>query len=160
MSLAQSVKEKFPNLVKDAYNKTGDEVVVIKKESVTDILRSLKEDAAFGFNMLMDLFGVDYLFWEEKENRFEVLYNLFSSSTHRRLIVKAEVPETDATMDSVTKLWPAADWYEREVWDMFGIQFKGHPNLKRILMYESFQGHALRKDYPYNKRQPLIGPLN
>ena len=160
MSLAQNVKEKFPNLVKDATNKNGDEIIVIKKESVTDILSSLKNDSAFGFNMLMDLACVDYLFWEEKENRFEVIYNLFSLTTHQRLIVKAEIHESDATIDSVTKLWPAADWYEREVWDMFGIQFKGHPNLKRILMYESFQGHALRKDYAYNKRQPLIGPLN
>ena len=70
------------------------------------------------------------------------------------------VPEKDTVVDSVTPIWPAANWYEREVWDMFGVSFGGHPNLKRILMYEEFKGHALRKDYPYNKRQPLIGPMN
>ncbi|MBI3314632.1 MAG: NADH-quinone oxidoreductase subunit C, partial [Candidatus Omnitrophica bacterium] len=75
-----------------------------------------------------------------------------------RLRLKVPVDEKDPEVDTLTGLWPGADWYEREVWDMFGIQFKGHPNLKRILMYEEFQGHALRKDYPFNKRQPLIGP--
>ena len=63
-------------------------------------------------------------------------------------------------VDSVADLWPAADWFEREVWDLFGIRFTGHPNLKRIMMYEPFEGHPLRKDYAVNKRQPLIGPVN
>ena len=68
--------------------------------------------------------------------------------------------EADAEVESVTSIWAAADWLEREVWDMFGIRFRGHPNLKRILMYEEFVGHPLRKDYPLNKRQPLVGPIN
>ena len=63
-------------------------------------------------------------------------------------------------MDSLTSLWAGADWLEREVWDMFGIRFQGHSDLKRILMYDEFEGHPLRKDYPVNKRQPLIGPVN
>ena len=68
--------------------------------------------------------------------------------------------EDDPEVDSVTSLWAGADWLEREVWDMFGIRFRGHPNLKRILMYDEFVGHPLRKDYPVNRRQPLIGPVN
>ena len=88
------------------------------------------------------------------------MYNLFCLKTNERLIMKAAVPEDDAKVDSVSPVWVAADWYEREVWDMFGIRFNGHPNLKRILMYEDFKGHALRKDYPYNFRQPLVGPKN
>ena len=68
--------------------------------------------------------------------------------------------EDDAKVDSITSLWGGANWLEREVWDMFGVEFEGHPDLKRILMYEEFEGHPLRKDYPVKKRQPLIGPVN
>lgn len=74
--------------------------------------------------------------------------------------VKVRIDGKDAVVPSATKLWAVANWFEREVWDMFGIRFDGHPDLKRILMYEEFAGHPLRKDYPYNKRQPLIGPKN
>jgi NADH-quinone oxidoreductase subunit C len=92
--------------------------------------------------------------------RFEVVYHLYSHTHTRRLRVKVPVGAADAVVDSVTGLWKAADWFEREVWDMFGIRFEGHPTLKRILMYEPFDGHPLRKDYPVRKRQPLIGPVN
>ncbi len=94
------------------------------------------------------------------EARFAVAYH-FYSTTHKhglRLVVPLE--EADAELDSLTSLWAGANWLEREVWDMFGIRFQGHPDLKRILMYEEFEGHPLRKDYPVNKRQPLIGPQN
>jgi NADH-quinone oxidoreductase subunit C len=74
--------------------------------------------------------------------------------------VEVPVDEDDPEVDSLTSLWAGADWLEREVWDMFGIRFRGHPNLKRILMYDEFVGHPLRKDYAVNKRQPLIGPVN
>jgi NADH-quinone oxidoreductase subunit C len=85
---------------------------------------------------------------------------LFSLPLKHRLRLQVPVEEADAEVESVTSIWAAADWFEREVWDMFGIRFRGHPNLKRILMYEEFVGHPLRKDYPVNKRQPLIGPIN
>ena len=160
MNLAERVKAKFPNLVQETLDQHGDQVIVIKKEAIKDLAASLKNDPEFQLDVLMDLSTVDYLHWEEKACRFEILYNLFSLTKNHRLFIKARVPETDLTIDSVTSLWPSANWYEREVWDMFGIQFKGHPNLKRILMYEGFEGHPLRKDYPYNKRQPLIGPVN
>ena len=159
-NLAQQLKSRFPNLVLEAFENHGDRGVLIKKEGVKNIATALKNDPAFGFNMLMDLTAVDYLHWEEKEFRFEVIYNLFSLPRNERLFIKALVKETEPEIDSVASVWPAANWYEREVWDMFGIHFKGHPNLKRILMYEEFSGHPLRKDYPYNKRQPLIGPVN
>ena len=135
-------------------------MIVIKKEGIKNIASTLKNDPEFRFNMLMDLSAVDYLHWEEKADRFEVIYNFYSISKNQRLFIKALVKESEPEVDSVASVWPSANWYEREVWDMFGIRFKGHPNLKRILMYEEFKGHALRKDYPYNKRQPLIGPVN
>ena len=92
--------------------------------------------------------------------RFEVVYHFFSLPLKARIRVKVPVEESRPELESLTSLWASADWFEREIWDMFGIRFRGHTNLKRILMYEEFQGHPLRKDYPVNKRQPLIGPVN
>jgi NADH-quinone oxidoreductase subunit C len=95
--------------------------------------------------------------------RFVVVYHFFSLPLKHRLRLEVPVEEVDGAdpeVDSVTSLWAGADWLEREVWDMFGIRFRGHPDLKRILMYEEFVGHPLRKDYAVNKRQPLIGPMN
>jgi NADH-quinone oxidoreductase subunit C len=92
--------------------------------------------------------------------RFEVVYHFFSLALGRRLRIKVPVEETDPEVDSLTALWGSADWFEREIWDMVGIRFRGHPNLKRLLMYPEFSGHPLRKDYPVSKRQPLIGPVN
>lgn len=92
--------------------------------------------------------------------RFEVVYHFYSLAKNHRLRVKVPLEEKSPEIDSVVPLWASADWFEREIWDMYGVVFKGHPNLKRILMYEEFTGHPLRKDYPVNKRQPLIGPIN
>ncbi len=157
---AQKIRSQYPNIVTEAFTDKGDEVIRIKKEGVKDLLGKLKNDPEHSFNLLVDLFAVDYLHWEEKGIRFEITYNLFSLARNQRIFVKAQVSELEPEIDSVTSLWPAADWFERETWDMMGIVFKGHPNLKRLLMYESFQGHPLRKDYPYNRRQPIIGPAN
>lgn len=92
--------------------------------------------------------------------RFDVVYHLHSLTHNHRIRLKVPLAAQDAVAPSLTGLWPSADWFEREVWDMFGIRFTGHPNLKRILMYEPFEGHPLRKDYPVYKRQPIIGPIN
>ena len=92
--------------------------------------------------------------------RFEVVYHFFSLPVKSRSRVKVPVEESDPALESLTPLWASANWFEREVWDMYGIRFRGHPHLKRILMYQEFVGHPLRKDYPVNKRQPLIGPVN
>ena len=93
-------------------------------------------------------------------HRFEVVYHFYSSQHNHRVRIKVPLSAEDATVDSLTELWQAANWFEREVWDMFGVRFAGHPDLKRILMYKEFIGHPLRKDYPVNKRQPLVGPVN
>ena len=96
----------------------------------------------------------------DDEYRFEVVYHFYSSRHNHQLRLKVPVASSEPAVDSLTGLWRSADWFEREVWDMFGIVFRGHPNLKRILLYEEFTGHPLRKDYPIRKRQPLIGPVN
>jgi len=98
--------------------------------------------------------------WGEPSPRFEVVYHLYSLAHRHRLRLKVPIEASDPCAHSVTSIWTGANWFEREAWDMFGIIFTGHPHLKRILMYEEFQGHPLRKDYPVNKRQPLIGPVN
>jgi NADH-quinone oxidoreductase subunit C len=138
--------------------------VVIRPWALLSLAKFLKETPELDFNVLMDATAVDYLFFAggriKKEFRFEVVYHFYSLKKNHRIRIKVPVDEKNAEIDSLTGLWASADWYEREVWDMFGIKFKGHPNLKRILMYEEFQGHALRKDYPFDKRQPLIGPQN
>ena len=92
--------------------------------------------------------------------RFEVVYHFYSLGRNHRLRVKVPLAAADPVIDSLTSLWASANWFEREVWDMFGVRFTGHPDLRRLLMYEEFQGHPLRKDYPHRKRQPLVGPVN
>ena len=107
---------------------------------------------------MMDITAVDYL--ERKPVRFEVVYHLYSLQFNHRIRVKVPVAEEDCKVDSVVTLYKTANWYEREIWDLYGVKFNGHPNMTRILLYEGFKGHPLRKDYPINKRQPLIGPMN
>jgi NADH-quinone oxidoreductase subunit C len=160
MTLVEQIKTKFPVAVVEIVDQQGDWLIYVKRELAQKLMPALKSEPEFQLDMLMDLFAIDFLHWEEKALRFEVVYQLYSTVRHHRLFVKIAVDEKDPWVDSVVSVWPAANWYEREVWDMFGVVFKGHPNLKRILMYEEFKGHALRKDYPYNRRQPLVGPLN
>jgi NADH-quinone oxidoreductase subunit C len=130
-----------------------DVVVVVAREAVAAALVTLRDHAELRFEMLSDLTAVDYL---GRAPRFEVVYQLYSLTHNHRLRVKVPVPEDDAVVPSATALWKAANWAEREVWDMFGIRFAGHPDLRRILMYPEFDGHPLRKDYPVDRRQPLV----
>ena len=95
-----------------------------------------------------------------EEYRFDLVYHFYSSHFNRRVRLKVPLALADPAVPSLTPLWPGANWFEREVWDMFGITFAGHPNLRRLLLYEEFKGHPLRKDYPVRKRQPLIGPVD
>ncbi len=116
-----------------------------------DLLRTLKDEC--GFAMLAELGGTDYLGYPGRtRGRFEVHYVLRNLETNERLVVKVGVDEPDPTLPSVVDLWPGADWMEREVYDMFGITFAGHPDLRRILMPEEFTAFPLRKDYPLRGR--------
>ena len=164
MTPLQRVQEQFRQDVLEAHAFRGDETAVVRPAVLLEAAKFLKENPHLDFNVLMDLTAVDYLFFAggrtQKRSRFEVVYHFYSLQHKHRIRIKVPVDEKDPEVDTLSDLWPSANWYEREVWDMYGITFKGHPNLKRILMYEEFQGHALRKDYPFNKRQPLIGPQN
>jgi NADH/F420H2 dehydrogenase subunit C len=150
----KALQEKFGDRIYEAYAYRGDDIVLVDKHSIVDVCRFLRDDPNFKFEMLVDLAGVDYL---GREPRFEVVYHLHSFKSNQHLRVKAGVDERDPQIQTLSHLWRIADWYEREVWDMYGIRFKGHPDLRRILMYDEFKGHPLRKDYPLTKRQPLVG---
>ncbi len=151
----QLLKEKFPDAVLEALRPQGDATVVIRPESLTKVIDFLKNDPRLLFDVLVDITAVDYT---ERKLRFDVVYHLLSLPFKRRLRLKVRIDGKDPVLDSITPWWGAANWLEREAWDMFGVRFAGHPDLKRILMYEEFEGHPLRKDYPVNKRQPRIGP--
>lgn len=154
--------ERFGPAIRETHAHRGDHTVVVEGAALVDLLRVCRDDPALRFDMLMDLTAVDYLKYPGREDtpRFEVVYHLYSIPENHRLRVKVQVDEDDPVVPTAVPLWPIADWFEREVWDMFGIRFEGHPDLRRLLMYEEFVGHPLRKDYPMSKRQPLIGPRN
>ncbi len=151
------LSRQFPRSVIETHAHRGDATAVVRKEDILAISKFLRDDPDLAYNFMMDLTAVDYM---GKEPRFEVVYHLYSLSKNQRVRIKAQVSEADCAIDYIVSIWVAADWFEREVFDLYGIVFKGHPNLKRILLYEGFEGHPLRKDYPVKKRQPLIGPLN
>ncbi len=121
----------------------------VTREALPGLARHLKDDAELSFKLLLDVCGVDY---PGREDRFEAVYHLVSLEHGHRVRLKVPVPEADPVVPSVYGVWRAADWFEREAFDMFGIRFAGHPNLKRILCHPSFQGHALRKDYDPGQR--------
>ena len=189
-SLIESVKSRFPDAVLASHTHRGDATVILRAKFLLEMAKFLKEDPAFKMNLLVDITAVDYSTFGKRpapaffassvvavspssqipdeepwpgppdQSRFTVVYHFFSTTHKHRLRLVVPADEAAAEVDSLTSLWPGANWLEREVWDMFGIKFRGHPDLKRILMYEGFEGHPLRKDYPVKKRQPLIGPLN
>ncbi|OAI40653.1 NADH dehydrogenase, partial [Planctomycetaceae bacterium SCGC AG-212-D15] len=120
--------------------------IVVPAEKLFAFLECLKRDA--GFDMLVDMTAVDYLYYPDAKDRFGVVYVLWNTKNGERLVVKTFVNEPDVTLPSAFPLWKGADWMEREVFDMYGIVFDGHPDLRRILMPEEFASFPLRKDYP------------
>ena len=118
--------------------------ITLKKPKILSVLKLLKENESFKFNQLIDITAVDY---PNKKNRFEMIYIFLSVEKNLRLIVKFLLEE-DEEVDSLTQLFPSANWYEREVWDLFGIAFNNHPDLRRLLTDYGFIGHPLRKDFP------------
>jgi NADH-quinone oxidoreductase subunit C len=132
-------------------SRDGDDLVlVIRPEALLRIMGSLKEHP-YSYKLLLDLTCVDF---RRDAGSFEMVYHLYSLAAGRRIRVKVRLPADAPLMDSLAGLWRNANWLEREVYDMFGVVFRGHPDLKRILMYDGFEGFPLRKDYPLRRRQP------
>jgi NADH-quinone oxidoreductase subunit C len=128
----------------------GEVTVVVPREAIADACAFLRDEQ--GFDMLADLCGADR--GPEEDPRFEVNYHLFSTTHHNRLRLKVLLSEDDPHVETVTVLWKTADWHERETFDLFGVIFDGHPDLRRILLPSDFDGHALRKDYPLRGYEP------
>jgi NADH-quinone oxidoreductase subunit C len=125
----------------------------VKGQDAKDLIRFLRDEPSLGFAMFIDITAVDYLRYPvEQPGRFAVVYTLLSPSLGVKVQVKAFVPEGDPRLPSVADLYAGANWTEREVWDLYGIEFMGHPDLKRILMPDDYEGHPLRKDYPLKGR--------
>jgi NADH-quinone oxidoreductase subunit C len=145
----------LPNAIEETGSHVGDEMAVVKRERLVEVMTLLRDHDELRMNLLADLTAVDYL---GQTPRFEVVYQLYSIPLKHRVRVKVRVPEDSAQcwVPTVSHLWMAANWAEREVWDLYGIRIEGHPDPRRILMYEEFVGHPLRKDYPQNARQPLM----
>jgi NADH-quinone oxidoreductase subunit C len=132
----------------------GDLIVTVLPNDLSSVLQTCKENPQLAFNLVVDITAVDWM--DARKERFEVVYQLLSLSTRSRLCIKVPVSEDKAEVPTATGLWNGANFLEREVWDMFGIRFAGHPDLRRILLYEEFVGHPLRKDYPVQAKQPRI----
>jgi NADH-quinone oxidoreductase subunit C len=142
--LLTTVKSLFPNLSADEFR--GQTRMVAPVESLFDVLQTLKQ--SHGFDLLVDITCVDYLNYRNATDRFGLVHLLANTGTNERITVRCFVNDPDPIVPSVVGLWEAANWLEREVWDMFGIRFAGHPDLRRILLPEEFAAHPLRKDYP------------
>ena len=161
-AVLDELRARFGSAVVETHDHCGDHTAIVEARAVRDVLAFCRDARALQFDMLMDLTAVDYSKFPGREDgpRFEVVYHLYSVAHNHRVRVKARVDEDRPSVATAVPLWPIANWFEREVWDMFGIRFEGHPDLRRLLMYEEFVGHPLRKDYPINRRQPLIGPAH
>jgi len=153
MALEEAITGAVPGAAAREYSSTGVPSVEVSSETILDVLRYLREDPSQSYTALIDITAVDHV---ATEGEFHVVYVLRSPERRAKLLVKTRVAAGDPRLPSATVLWKAANWAEREVWDMFGIRFDGHPNLRRILLYEPFEGHPLRKSYAYDRRQPLV----
>lgn len=152
----QKIRQQLPDAILDVQTFRGDTRILIRREDIVEVCRLLRDDPDLQYNFFSECLGVDYLN-RFPDHRFEVVYNLYSVryekngvsyGTGRRIFLKVPVPESDPVVPSVTPVYPGANFPEREIYDMFGVRFSGHPDLRRILMPEDWVGHPQRKDYP------------
>lgn len=175
VEISRRIRERFGDRIVASGEHQGQHHVTIRPQDLREVLMYLRDDAALDMNVLTDLGGVDYHGFpnpggedEDQEGerlyggrpwRFEVAYQMYSHAKNHRFRVKVAVRDDKVEVPSIWDLWRLANWMEREVFDMYGVRFSGHPNLRRILCHEDFVGHALRKDYPINRRQTLSRPI-
>jgi NADH-quinone oxidoreductase subunit C len=157
----------MPHAVVRTGSAHGDEIAWIKREELVTVAKWLRDEPKLLFDSPVFCTCIDWLdykpvgrppseAWNETKPRFTVAYQLRSLTHKHRIRLEIELPESDARCPSLADLWPAFNWQERETFDMYGVRFEGHPDLRRIYLYEEFVGYPLRKDYPKEKRQPLV----
>jgi NADH-quinone oxidoreductase subunit C len=180
-ALIDLVRGKFPEAVGSSHK--GDEVVTVPREKLVEVIAFLRNDPAADMKLLRQIVGVDLLTFKSEttgggsiasneapayavqkkpsvEPRYQVAYNLYSITRKQSLRVRVELRSDDLKVPTIAGLYKTADWWERYVYDMFGVHFEGHPDLRRLLLYPEFVGHPLRKDYPVRKRQLLVPELD
>lgn len=150
LEYVEKLKSENPAWIADFKDSHGEVTMIVPREFIVDVCWVLK--TKHDFNMLADLCGADR--GPEEDPRFEVNYHLFSTVHHNRLRLKVLVSEDEANVPTVVTVWKTANWHERETFDLFGVIFEGHPDLRRILLPSDFDGHALRKDYPLRGYEP------
>ncbi len=151
------LRERFPGgEILESGTGHGNEWARIAPAAWRRVAEFLRDDPATHFDMFTDLTCVDRI---PRDPRFDVVLHLYSVEKKHRIRLLAGLPEPEPVIDTLVPIWPGANWFEREAYDMYGVRFAGHPDLRRILMYPEFQGYPLRKDYPKEKRQPLLRRL-
>ncbi len=150
LEFVEKLKAENASWVADFKDARGEVSVYVPREAIVDVCTFLKKEQ--GFDLLADLTGADR--GPEEDPRFEVNYHLLSTVHYNRLRLKVLLSEDDANVSTVAGVWKTANWHERETYDMFGVNFEGHPDLRRILLPSDFDGHALRKDYPLRGYEP------
>ena len=153
----EALQKKFGAAILATHSEFGDDTALVDPAHWREVALYLRDDPKLAFDMFVDLTAVDYV--GQRDERFEVVCHLHSFGRGHRVRIKARVGDEegdDAKIDSLVPVWKGANWFERECFDMFGVSFEGHPDLRRILLYPEFVGHPLRKDYPAEKCQPLV----
>ena len=144
------IKSKFSDALIEAKMDRGDAVAIVKRDAWFDVVKYLKEDSECRMDHFIDLTCVD---WPDDPDRFEVVLHLRSQALNYRIRIKTRAAAVDPVLPSLTPIYKGANWFEREAYDMYGVKFQGHPDMRRILLWEAFEGHPLRKDYPKERRQ-------
>ena len=149
LQIAKMIEEKFAGQVQHVTSGAGQVGVTLKRDNIRDVCLFLRDEPTVKMDHLADLTAVDYSRYPGDTGlRFEVVYNMISTVHRHRIRLKVRVPEDDPRVDSVSSVWQTANWHERETFDLMGIKFDGHPDLRRILLPEDWEGHPLRKEYP------------
>jgi NADH-quinone oxidoreductase subunit C len=149
LQIAKMIEEKFAGQVLAITTHAGQVSVSLKKEMIKDVCHYLRNEPSLRMDHLADLTAVDFSTYPgDSGPRFEVVYNMISTVYRHRIRLKVRLPEDDPRIDTVSSVWHTANWHERETFDLMGIKFDGHPDLRRILLPEDWEGHPLRKEYP------------